>query len=45
MKILIIEDEQIAARQLTNFITRHTQEANVLEVLPSVKDDPNRSTT
>ena len=38
MTILIIEDEQIAAHQLSNFITRHNPQANVAAILPSVKD-------
>jgi len=38
MKILIIEDEQIAAHQLNNFIIRHNPQAIVVAILPSVKD-------
>lgn len=38
MKIIIIEDEEIASQQLTNFIKKYDKTANIIGVLRSIKD-------
>lgn len=38
MKIVIIEDEQIASQQLSNFIKKHDASAEIITVLRSVQD-------